>query len=114
LKASVADVNRLAKNALNGGVMDLNLVAICYAFFELNEVDRSIVAGIATDIANMCDNVSVISALELIFKAERYAGMREGRYPKSEFYKNNERLPFHRSDKAWMVMDDQIVITNDF
>ena len=74
--------------------MDLDLVAICYSFLELNEVDRSIVAGIATDVANMCDNVSVISALELIFKAERYAGMRDGRYPKSEFYKNNERLPF--------------------
>ena len=114
MKASVADVSRLARNALNGGVMDLNLVAICFAFFELNEVDRSIVAGIATDVANMCDNVSVISALELIFKAERYAGMREGRYPKSEFYKNNERLPFYRSDKTQMVRDEQIIVTNDF
>ena len=114
MKASVADVSRLAKNALNGGVMDLDLVAICYSFLELNEVDRSIVAGIATDVANMCDNVSVISALELIFKAERYAGMRDGRYPKSEFYKNNERLPFYRSDKTLVLRDEQIVITNDF
>ena len=114
MKASVADVSRLARNALNGGVMDVDLVAICYSFLELNEVDRSIVAGIATDVANMCDNVSVISALELIFKTERYSGMREGRYPKSDFYRNNERLPFYRSDKTQMVRDEQIVITNDF
>ena len=51
MKASVADVSRLARNALNGGVMDVDLVAICYSFLELNEVDRSIVAGIATEMA---------------------------------------------------------------
>ena len=115
MKASIADVSRLARNALNGGVIDLDLVAICYSFFELNEVDRLIVAGIATEVANMCDNVSVISALELIFKAERYVGMREGRYPKSEFYRNNERTPSYLPNKTTVVQQyENIFITSDF
>ena len=111
---SVGEATKAIKLAQNGGVADEDLRAVCFAYSELSEVDKLPIARMAIMIASMCDNVSIISALMLIHEAERYSGMRDGRYPKTEFYRDNERLPFYRSDKTRMLRDDQIFVSNDF
>jgi hypothetical protein len=112
---SIADVKRSVNDALNGGVVDETLKLICFAYSDLCDVDQLFVGKVVIDIAERCDNVSALLALELIYKTIRFVGMTDGSFPKTQFFIDNARLPFSRGVPiSIFAKDEEMIITNDF
>jgi hypothetical protein len=109
MKLFISDVKRLVNDVLDGDVVDQTLYLICFSFTELSEQDQLIIAGMAVDIASKFKNISVLSALEVIFKLERFMGMSDGRYPFIKTYLQTARLSLPQ-----IKQDAEMSIINDF
>ncbi len=108
MKLFISDVKRLVNDVLDGDVVEQTTLLICFSFAELSERDQLVIAGMAIEIASKFKNVSILSALELIFKLERFMGMSYGRYPFTKTYLQTARLtlPHIKRDAEMSILND--------
>jgi hypothetical protein len=115
MSLSIADVKRLVNSALDGDVADQTTLLVCFSFSELSEQDKLIIGRMAIEIASKFRKISVLTALELIFKLERFIGMSEGRYETTKTYLETTRLTLPQIEmKKILRQDEEMFILNDF
>jgi hypothetical protein len=109
MRLSMTDVKRLVNDVLEADVVDQTTFLISFSFAELSEQDQLIIAGMAVEFASKFKNISVLSALEVIFKLERFMGMNDGRYPCTKTYLQTARLSLPQIKR-----EAEMSIINDF